>query len=306
MVSDDQRQLIRAYLDGSASEDQVRELNRLLAEDREVRCALLDESAFDARLRMILTRQRRSAAGLETARGSRKAKRTRYILACVAAAASLLVAVGVAWHARMIHRAGGTDARCAASTPSPVQQPAAPAIGRLMAMSGDVRMGPAGGGERAIAAAAGAEVHPGDTVITATNASAQFAYADGSTLQIYRGSALVLGRSDLGPTLELRSGAMDASIRKQPDGQHLRILGNFLHADIVGTEFRLMSDSKSVWLGVRKGEVAVTRVADGQKVSLGTGNYAAVSPQWPYMRMDARVCPVWKSICRQATDSAYP
>ena len=154
--------------------------------------------------------------------------------------------------------------------------------------------------------AVGAEVFAGETILTATNASAQFAYADGSTLSIYRGSAVVLSRTDAGPGLDLRRGAVDADIRKQPDGRHLRILGELMHAEIVGTEFRLMGDARTKSLGVRKGVVEVIRVADGQKVVLQAGNYAAVAPNWPYMRMDARVCPAWQAACRQAAGTPYP
>jgi ferric-dicitrate binding protein FerR (iron transport regulator) len=79
-----------------------------------------------------------------------------------------------------------------------------------------------------------------------------------------------------------------------------------MHAEIVGTEFRLMADARSRWLGVRQGVVKVSRLADGQKVTLQAGNYSAVAPNWPYMRMDARVCPYWKQVCRQAAGTPYP
>jgi ferric-dicitrate binding protein FerR (iron transport regulator) len=177
-----------------------------------------------------------------------------------------------------------------------------------VAVSGDVRVARTDGTGQPAAAAVGAEVFAGETILTATNASAQFAYADGSTLRIYRGSAVVLSRTDAGPGLDLRRGAVDADIRKQPAGRHLRVLGELMRAEIVGTEFRLMTDSRSKWksLGVRTGVVEAIRVADGQKVVLQAGNYAAVATNWPYMRMDARVCPVWKEACRQMAGTPYP
>ena len=91
-------------------------------------------------------------------------------------------------------------------------------------------------------------------------------------------------------------GAGEATPRLYPDSQ----------AEIVGTEFRLMADARSRWLGVRAGVVEASRVADGQKVTLQAGNYSAVAPNWPYMRMDARVCPYWKQVSQQAAGTPYP
>jgi hypothetical protein len=103
-----------------------------------------------------------------------------------------------------------------------------------------------------------------------------------------------------------KASALDVAVRKQAEGRRMRVTGALMHAEITGTEFRLMADSRSRWLGVRKGQVVVSRVADSQKVTLEAGNYAAVCPDWPYMRMNARVCPMWKGICQQAAGNAYP
>jgi hypothetical protein len=190
-------------------------------------------------------------------------------------ASAILAVVGlVAYSTGRSARAGRTELATTAIPPPPpavveAARPVAKAEGRLTEISGEVWVARADGTGQPVVASVGTEVFAGEVLRTTTNASAQFAYADGSTLSIYRGSAVVLSRTDAGPGLDLRRGAVDADIRKQPDGRHLQILGELMHAEIVGTEFRLMVDSSSAWLGVREGKVEVTRVSDGQKILLG-------------------------------------
>jgi ferric-dicitrate binding protein FerR (iron transport regulator) len=179
-------------------------------------------------------------------------------------------------------------------------------VGHLVELNGNVRICEGNSENPILVVSSGTVVHAGATIALATNASACFAFLDGSELRLYQDTVLVLKQSSTGPSVELQHGAVDASIRPQPANHMLVMHTSFMQAEIVGTEFRLMADSKSAWLGVRKGEVRVTREADGKKVNLADGNYAAVAPKWPFMRMNARVCPVWKSVCRQAAGTPYP
>lgn len=321
---------LNRYLAGEASEADVRSLEARLRSDAALRKELLILAAFDGELPGALrdvAREKKErarvtvatfpAAGAGPARVRTDARRpfARRFLWPAAVAAGILIAVGLGAYFRgRSDRPGRTELARAAAPPRPAPQPApmaaalpvAKAEGRLAEVGGEVWVARADGKGQPAVASAGTEVFAGDAIVTSTNASALFAYADGSTLRIYWASAVVMSRTDAGPGLDLRQGAVDADIRKPPDGQHLRVLGALMHAEIVGTEFRLMADSRSRWLGVRKGVVEASRVADGQKVTLQAGNYAAVAPEWPYMRMDARVCPYWKSVCRQAAGTPYP
>ncbi len=321
---------LRRYFDGKMTPDEVRALEEKLRQDSGLRKELLIMAGFEADLPGALAavaQEKREAVRVNTATfpstppaASRTARPEvlrpagtfHRVFWPVVAAASLLLAAGIYLQAKktFIPRPQPSLAVVGqpAKTTAPAPAPRAPAEGRLVAMSGEVRVARADGTGPSSAAAVGAEVFAGETILTATNASAQFAYADGSTLRIYRASTVVLSRTDAGPGLDLRRGAVDADIRKQPDGRHLQILGELMHAEIVGTEFRLMADAQSKWksLGVREGVVEVIRVADGQKVVLQAGNYAAVAPNWPYMRMDARVCPAWKEVCRAMAGTPYP
>lgn len=327
MTTDSRPDLLR-YIDGKMPPDELRAVEGKLRQDSGLRKELLILAGFDADLRGALAdvaQERRVAvranttvvpsappADSRTARPEirRPAGTFHRVFWPVAAAATLLIAVGIYLQAKRISAPPPSPSVAAtgqtAKTPASAPAPRAPAEGRLVAVSGEVRVARADVKGQPAAASVGAEVFAGETILTATNASAQFAYADGSTLRIYPACALVLSRTDAGPGLDLRRGAIDADIRKQPEGRHLRILGELLHAEIVGTEFRLMAGSQWKFLGVREGVVEVSRVADGQKVVLQAGNYAAVATNWPYMRMDARVCPVWQAACRQMAGTPYP
>ena len=94
MTNGERESLIRVYLDGSATDEQVRELDQLLAADAAARRELLGESAFDAQVRVVLQRQ----AELRVAVG-RKSVRPRFVIGALAVAAGLVLAVGVAWYA---------------------------------------------------------------------------------------------------------------------------------------------------------------------------------------------------------------
>jgi ferric-dicitrate binding protein FerR (iron transport regulator) len=326
MTTDSRPDLLR-YIDGTMSPDEVHALEEKLRQDSGLRKELLIMAGFEADLpgalaavaqeKRVTVRANTATfpstppAASRTARSEtrRSAGTFHRVFWPVAAAAGLLLTAGIYLQAKKTFISRPQPSVAAgqpAKTTAPAPAPRAPAEGRLVAVSGEVRVARADGTGQPAAAAVGAEVFAGETILTATNASAQFAYADGSTLSIYRSSAVVLSRTAAGPVLDLRRGAVDADIRKQPDGRHLRILGELMHAEIVGTEFRLMVDSSSAWLGVREGKVEVTRVSDGQKILLGQANYAAVHPKWPYMKMDPLVCPVWKGVCQQAAGTPYP
>ena len=163
-----------------------------------------------------------------------------------------------------------------------------------------------GAGSRAQAVSSGSVVRAGDTLPLGSNSQAIVSSSDGSTLRLYSRTVLVLGGTAAAPSVELRAGAVDVAVHAFPGRQGTIAKSPFLQARTLGTEFRLMVNDRSAWLGVRTGAVEVVRSADGQKVVLAVGNYAAVAPDWPFMKMNALVCPMWKSVCQQAAGSAYP
>ncbi len=184
--------------------------------------------------------------------------------------------------------------------------PAESVEGRLTSVTGSVHVVRKGDSVVRQPAEPGMAVKSGDVITTAAGASALFTYADGSTLRIHKGSWVAVERTGDGPAIRLRAGAVDAVLKKQSDGRAMHVDGRFLTAAASGPEFRLVVDAQSAWMGVRAGPVEVTRTADGKKIALGDGNYSAVCPDWPFMKMFCRACPRWQSVCSQATGSPYP
>ncbi len=318
------------YLAGQASEEDVLALGERLRADPALRKKLLVLTAFDAELPgalRVVAREKKEKvrvtvpmfppAGARRAPARTEERRSfaNRFLWPVAIAAGILAIVGLVAYstgrsARPGHTGLATTAYPSLPVPAPVDfaasKPVATPEGRLTAISGEVWVAHADGEGQPVPVEVGRQVFAGEAIVTGTNATAQFAYTDGSTLRIYRDSTVVLSRTDAGPGLDLRWGALDADIRKQPDGRRMNVFGVLMHAKIVGTEFRLIADPQSRWLGVRSGVVETIRVADGQKLDLHAGNYAAVVPDWPYMRMNARMCSYWKQISQQAAGMPYP
>jgi ferric-dicitrate binding protein FerR (iron transport regulator) len=219
-----------------------------------------------------------------------------------ALAAGIMAAVLAGWQLFQTPKPSVVRAIPAPAPPAETR----PVAGLLTRTGGEVWVAPAGRTNANPVSDAQATLYSGDAIRTGSNTVARFTYPDGSSLAIYHDTRLMVGLTNSALRLEVAYGAVDAAIRPQPAGRDMLVTTKFMRSDIVGTEFRLMVDSTSAWLGVREGKVEVTRVSDGQKILLGQANYAAVHPQWPYMKMNPLVCPVWKGVCQRAAGTAYP
>jgi ferric-dicitrate binding protein FerR (iron transport regulator) len=289
-----------AFLDGRFGPAEARKFEELLRRDRAARKELLVLAGFEAELPAALKEAETAAPDMSgpPVAGARARGAARFAVRALlplAAAAGLVLAVRAVLPGP---RAGAGSAHTAA-----VQRPVE---GQLVEVSGEVLVGEAGANGRLAAAASGTVVRAGSAISLGAGASAVFVCSDGSVLRLYRNTAVVLERTKTGANVQLLRGAVDAVVLPQPPGSMFVAHTGLMRADIVGTEFRLMADSKSAWLGVRKGAVIVTRAADGQKLNIDDGKYAAVASDWPFMRMNTLVCPRWQSVCRQAAGSLYP
>ena len=285
------------YLNDCMEPADVHEFEEALRRDPLLRRKLLVLANFEAELPSALKEETTEKCDSKRPSARPVMRRVMRILLPLAAAASLVLAL------RLILPQTKPDVHGSLAVAPVIELPV---VGHLVEWNGDVRISEGHSGNSIVVVSSGTVVHAGATIALATNASACFAFMDGSLLRLYQGTVLVLKQTATGASVELQRGAVDASIRPQPANHMLVMHTSFMQAEIVGTEFRLMANSKSAWLGVRKGEVRVTREADGKKVSLADGNYAAVAPNWPFMRMNARVCPLWKSVCQKAVGTPYP
>ena len=182
----------------------------------------------------------------------------------------------------------------------------APEVGRLTDVQGEVQLIRLGREAAERVTQADTRVRKGDALALGADGSAKILCVDGSELQVCRQSRIAFDQSPTGLEVELAYGALDLKVTPQSLGVCVAAPASSIRPAAAGTQFRLMADAKGAWVGVREGEVEVTRVVDGQKVTLKPGNYAAVTQGWPFARMDARVCPVWKSVCQQAAGNPYP
>lgn len=294
-------ELLRAWESGALSAEDISELKQQLtapaARAQLVEDWLLHGAIYEA-LREERAARESSALPEETRGAVGKAPFWHWF----ALAAGIMAAVLAGWQLFQTPKPSVVRAIPAPAPPAETR----PVAGLLTRTGGEVWVAPAGRTNANPVSDAQATLYSGDAIRTGSNTVARFTYPDGSSLAIYHDTRLMVGLTNSALRLEVAYGAVDAAIRPQPAGRDMLVTTKFMRSDIVGTEFRLMVDSTSAWLGVREGKVEVTRVSDGQKILLGQANYAAVHPQWPYMKMNPLVCPVWKGVCQRAAGTAYP
>ena len=309
---------LMAYLENRMGPEDIPVLEDALRRNPRLRKELLTLANFESELPGALhevctqVSPAPESANSQTAPGRPKGRSFMWILWPLAAAASLMIALRLFSPQKPAAPGSASPAPALAQTQKAtqhvhqavaVQQPVA---GYLVEVNGDVRVTEITAGSPAVLATSGSVVHVDATISLGTNATARFAFTDGSKLRLYQQSAIVLKQSETGSIIDMQKGALDGDIRPQSPGKKLVVRTKYLTTDIIGTQFRFMASSVSTWVGVREGRVRVIRAADGQQVELDADNYAAVAPNWPYMRMNARLCPMWKSVCQKAAGSPYP
>jgi ferric-dicitrate binding protein FerR (iron transport regulator) len=184
---------------------------------------------------------------------------------------------------------------------APAPQP--PPEAELTQVAGDVRVASAGGEWRA--ATAGAAVRLGDAVAVGTNSAATVRFGDGSQLRLYARTRLAFDRWNGGKRLEMAGGALDAVVVPQPTNAPMVVETPFAVARVQGTQFRLLSDRASTWLGVREGRVVMVRKADQRAVAVVPQYYAVVGQGVPFGLLSNQ-CPYWRGRCTAMTGSVYP
>lgn len=322
MTTTDRDSLIRVYLDGSASDEQVRILDRLLAEDPAARKLLVSEAAFDSQLGAFLKRQE----NLRAAGGGRRLIRPRFVYTALAAAAGVALAVGLAWVAFTVRPASQPAlARSANAPATAIQPPAAPVVpvapvvppapapqvpaaeslGMLASVHGAVSLASSHQRE-SVSAHAQSPIAVGDTLTVGSNSEARVQYADGSQLIVHARSRLSFEPSSGGKLVQLDYGALDADITPQPAGHTLVLYTKRLTAEVIGTQFRLIDDGKASWLAVKTGHVRVTDNTKGHPVEVPGNGYVMVSERQSWGPFPAKTCPYWRAASQKAVGDKYP
>lgn len=140
-----------------------------------------------------------------------------------------------------------------------------PAVGRIV---GQVRIRRA---DAILPVAAGDVLRPGD-VVDGADGQAVLAYADGTVLELRRGTRLVITGGSAAKQVRLESGALLAEVAPQRQGMRLTTPQG--EALVLGTRFTLAVAAEATWLEVMQGRVRLTRIADAASVEVAAGHLA--------------------------------
>jgi hypothetical protein len=175
-----------------------------------------------------------------------------------------------------------------------------PVEGQISGVMGNVYITRLAAGKRVRATAQpGIGFQPGDLIESGPSSGSFLRYADGSTVRLYSNTQLTLGRAGSTRDLTLTSGAVDLQVQPMRSGSNLIVRTAFVDARVVGTEFRVMTDAKGSWVGVRGGRVEVVRTrANGEVVLLEPGYFASSVRGWPPTAMSD---PNWRNKCQLFT-----
>jgi hypothetical protein len=333
MKEPEAERLIDGYLDGTATPEQIEQLDARLQADGRIRRELLREAATQTQLRVLLravaeAEEAAPAAVPAAAAGAGAAEHapagaernlrfprrlTRLALPlAIAAGAMLALGVGFLWKQ---HQAGNAaSARNARSgqpaaaqakglAPLPAWQ-RAPSLGSIVSVDGSATW-TTRGAETATVRAGEAFVE-GDRLIVGRDGTVSLQYADGTKLRLYRGSVVRFASVQQAKRLAMEQGAMDAVVVPQPTNALMVAQTAVAEARVRGTEFRMLAGTNSCWLGVKKGAVDLTRRGDGRTIRVTDTHYSAVTADWPFANMTMAVCPVWQRLCVLTTGDPYP
>ena len=141
----------------------------------------------------------------------------------------------------------------------------------------------------------------GDVIETGVASGSTLRYADGTTVRLYGNTQLTLSQAGRNRSLYLSTGAVDLRVQPLGGGSNLTVCTSYVEARVVGTDFRVMTDSNGSWVGVKAGRVDVVRSrANGEVVVLESGYFASAARGWPPTSMnDAN----WRSKCQLFTGS---
>lgn len=308
-MSGDCPQLVRAYLDGTASDDEVLALDRMLRDDAALRSAMLGEAAFDVHLRMALQRAQPELGKLPAAVRLPARRRQRMVWGLVAAAAGIALVVGSMWW-RWGRQAApamlGKDVALTQTNSQVTAMQLVEPVARVVSVRGIARLSGGGFGEGLQVGAEGADIGPDAVLDVARHGVARVAYPDGSRLTIHGGGRVVFPASGSGKTLQVDEGAVDAVVCPQPPDLPMVVYTARLTVRVAGTEFRVITDKAASWVAVRSGRVRVFRHSDGSRLDLASGRYATVNPKVPFGSIPAKTCPVWQGQCQLTVGDRYP
>ena len=286
------QELIHRYLLGIASEDDVRQLERLLQNDPTVQDEFLLQAEMDAHLRqeaqsagvpdMAEAPARRNPMANDASIQPRR--RTRFAWAAFSAA-SLLVA--------LLWLLTSQD-----SAPDPLIH--------ITSINGPL-MWTGNGGQITQTLAVGDSLTGGSIELLAPDSWVEFAFEDQSTVSLTGLTAVTITDSAHGTTatkrkeMHLKHGRLCANVRQQPSDSPLLIRTPSAELTVLGTQFDVETESESTRLTVNQGRVRLKRLTDGSEIDVPASQTILASLQdQDGLTPSARQTPVtvWQSDLR--------
>ena len=180
------------------------------------------------------------------------------------------------------------------------------AEGQFASVNGNVFMTrAAGAGKVQRAVQSGDSILSGDTIATGPLSGGTLRCRDGSFVRLYGNTQLTLNQMDRSRSMLLAGGAIDLRVQTLGPGNNFTVRTPYVEARVVGTEFRVMTDAKGSWVGVKTGRVEVVRSgANGEVVLVDPGCFASSYRGQPPASM---ADPGWRGKSQEMTGTTkYP
>jgi hypothetical protein len=134
---------------------------------------------------------------------------------------------------------------------------------------------------KAEVASDGMRLQPGDVLRTPAGASGVISYQpEGTRLTIEPGTEITLGSFAHGKRFQLASGQIEASVARQRPFRAMIVSTLEAEARVVGTRFTLIATNNLTRLEVTEGKVLFTRLIDSTNVVVTSGHYAVAATNY--------------------------
>ncbi len=241
----DPNQLIENHFLGTLSDDESKRLEELLANDPNMRKAFRRAAAMDSMLRDQAQQQKAESV---TADVSRKISWAPWL----AVAAGLVLAIGASFFVLNWQSDGSR----------PVL---AEATGPVTIVKSD---------QERVVATAPVTLSPTDLVEVGPKGQATIQYGDeGTRLQLLGGGQARFASTEVGKTITLDRGALQAEVAKQPEGLPMTLMTPQAKVTVIGTRFRLDTDKERARLEVREGLVELEKRDESESVRVKAGQF---------------------------------
>jgi ferric-dicitrate binding protein FerR (iron transport regulator) len=291
-MNQDHQELIDRYLNGSASDDDIRQLDELAKANPAVCDALVDSAAVDVQLRRLVAGRAPASIVLDsTTAGARSGPSRR-----VAAYAALLLMSLAGWLyvAYLRQQVRELQARPPVVEPKPVEaavakapktdQPTPKAVdGQVVDIRGLVYALPNGPGEP-VTLTAGANVPEGRALWTCPWGAASFRFPGQVSMQMERSTTVALTEADGMQQMNLREGTLFITKEKSPAAAQA-LLVSTAHASvkISSAQVAVATDAQSTVIEVAVGSVEVRVPGAADSLTVPVGHYlivgSAISPR---------------------------